>query len=325
MNNFTVIKYNPNYFDVWNNFIQNSKNATFLFYRNFMEYHADRFSDFSLMVFKKNKLVALLPANRNSKTVYSHQGLTYGGLILKNDVKFNEVLEMFSSLLSFLNSENISHLEIKLMPAMYCNLPNDELSYLLFLLQAELIKKDNLSVVNQRYKLAISNNRLEGVKRGVKHNLKVEESKSFDEFWNTILIPNLNKKHGVKPVHSLSEIKQLHENFPDNIKQYNVYHEGAIVAGTTMFITKNVAHCQYISGNQDKNQLGSLDFLFEKLINEFFADKLFFDFGSSNENHGRTINRGLQFWKEGFGARTVVQEFFSVKTDNYKLLNSVMK
>lgn len=325
MNKFTVIKYHPDYFDVWNNFIQNSKNATFLFHRNFMEYHAHRFTDFSLMVFKKSKLVALLPANFYSNTVYSHQGLTYGGLVLKNDMKFSEVLEVFSSLLSFLNNENISFLEIKLMPSMYCSLPSDELSYLLFLLQAELIKKENLSVVNQSYKIAISNNRLEGVKRGIKHNLKIEESNNFDGFWNTILIPNLNKKHGVMPVHSLNEIKQLHNKFPDNIKQYNVYHEGNLVAGTTMFITKNVAHCQYISGNQDKNILGSLDFLFEKLINEVFADKLFFDFGSSNENNGRTINKGLQFWKEGFGARTVVQEFFKVKTANYKLLNSVMQ
>lgn len=325
MNKFTVIKYHPDYFDVWNNFIQNSKNATFLFHRNFMEYHAHRFTDFSLMVFKKSKLVALLPANFYSNTVYSHQGLTYGGLVLKNDMKFSEVLEVFSSLLSFLNNENISFLEIKLMPSMYCSLPSDELSYLLFLLQAELIKKENLSVVNQSYKIAISNNRLEGVKRGIKHNLKIEESNNFDGFWNTILIPNLNKKHGVMPVHSLNEIKQLHNKFPDNIKQYNVYHEGNLVAGTTMFITKNVAHCQYISGNQDKNILGSLDFLFEKLVNEVFADKLFFDFGSSNENNGRTINKGLQFWKEGFGARTVVQEFFKVKTANYKLLNSVMQ
>lgn len=325
MNKFTVIKYHPDYFDVWNNFIQNSKNATFLFHRNFMEYHAHRFTDFSLMVFKKSKLVALLPANLYSNTVYSHQGLTYGGLVLKNDMKFSEVLEVFSSLLSFLNNENISFLEIKLMPSMYCSLPSDELSYLLFLLQAELIKKENLSVVNQSYKIAISNNRLEGVKRGIKHNLKIEESNNFDGFWNTILIPNLNKKHGVMPVHSLNEIKQLHNKFPDNIKQYNVYHEGNLVAGTTMFITKNVAHCQYISGNQDKNILGSLDFLFEKLVNEVFADKLFFDFGSSNENNGRTINKGLQFWKEGFGARTVVQEFFKVKTANYKLLNSVMQ
>ncbi|MCB4808899.1 GNAT family N-acetyltransferase [Tamlana sp. 62-3] len=325
MNNFTVIKYHSNYFDVWNNFIRNSKNATFLFHRNFMEYHADRFTDFSLMVFKKNTLVALLPANRNSHTVYSHQGLTYGGLVLKSDVKFNEVLEVFSSLLAFLNSENISHLEIKLMPLIYCDLPNDELSYLLFLLQAELVKKESLSVVNQRHKIAISNNRLEGVKRGVKHNLKVEESSDLDAFWNNILIPNLNRKHGALPVHSLDEIKQLHNHFPENIKQYNVYHEGALVAGTTMFITKNVAHCQYISGNLDKNTLGSLDFLFEKLINDVFVDKSFFDFGSSNANHGRAVNKGLQFWKEGFGARTVVQEVFSVKTANYKLLNSVMQ
>lgn len=325
MNNYTVIKYASNYFDAWNNFIKSSKNATFLFDRDFMGYHADRFSDFSLMVFKKNKLVAILPANKSMETVYSHQGLTYGGVVLKNDVKFNEVLQVFYSLLEFLRAEKIHHLEIKLLPTIYNNIPNDELRYLLFLLNAHVIKKESLSVINQRNKLSISKNRIEGVKRGKKHGLKVVETSDFESFWNSILIPNLNNKHRVNPVHSLDEITQLHYNFPDNIKQYNVYHNDTLVAGTTMFLTKNVAHCQYISGNKDKNTLGSLDFLFEKLINNILIDKLYFDFGSSNENNGKTINKGLQFWKEGFGARTIVQEVYRVKTLNYIKLKSVMQ
>ena len=32
---------------LWNEFAQRSKNGTFLFHRSYMEYHADRFEDFS--------------------------------------------------------------------------------------------------------------------------------------------------------------------------------------------------------------------------------------------------------------------------------------
>ena len=72
---------------VWNAFVSNSPNATFLFNRNFMDYHSDRFSDFSLMIFSSKKLVAILPANRVGDTLYSHQGLTYGGLVVTAKAK----------------------------------------------------------------------------------------------------------------------------------------------------------------------------------------------------------------------------------------------
>ena len=81
MKNYSVRLYQKNDFDIWNNFVSEAKNATFLFDRNFMEYHVNRFTDYSLLIFYSDKLVALLPANRAEATIFSHQGLTYGGLI----------------------------------------------------------------------------------------------------------------------------------------------------------------------------------------------------------------------------------------------------
>ena len=79
-----------------------------------------------------------------------------------------------------------------------------------------------------------------------------------------------------------------------------------------------------ISGNGDKNRLGSLDFLHTHLIDNVFQKKDYFDFGSSNENNGLNINEGLQYWKEGFGARTITQDFYKVCTTNFRLLDDVM-
>ena len=56
MSSFRIEKYSDKYKNQWDNFIQNAKNGTFLFKRNFMEYHADRFEDFSLLIFEKNKI-----------------------------------------------------------------------------------------------------------------------------------------------------------------------------------------------------------------------------------------------------------------------------
>lgn len=295
-----------------------------MFQRGFMDYHKDRFEDFSLMVYRNGKLVALLPANRVEATLYSHQGLTYGGLLLKETTKFRDVIFMFKSVLEFLSAQAVETLALKLLPSMYSAQPNDELNYLLFLTEAQLTRRDALSVLNMNNRPKISRNRMEGVSRGQKYNLIIREVDSFDEFWNAILTKNLQQKHAATPVHSLEEISALKKSFPKQIRQFNVYQDNQIVAGTTIFETETLAHSQYISGNEDKNTLGSLDFLHWHLIEDVFKHKAFFDFGTSNEHQGKKINEGLQYWKEGFGARTITQDFYSVNTKNHKLLDTVM-
>lgn len=288
-----------------------------------MEYHQDRFEDFSLMVFEKDKLVAVLPANKLENEVYSHQGLTYGGIILRKAIKFDSVLGIFKQLLKYLSNNGIESMVLKQIPSIYNSVFSEEIQYLLFILKAKSIKRDTLSVINLNEKLKISNNRLEGFKRGKKHHLLVKEEDDFEMFWNTILIKNLEEKHNAKPVHSLEEIRLLKKSFPNNIRQFNVYKDDKIVAGTTVFESKYVAHSQYISGDKNKNETGCLDFLHIHLINEIFKNKKYFDFGTSNENNGLQINKGLQFWKEGFGARTVIQDFYKISTANYEALNTV--
>jgi hypothetical protein len=321
---FTVKPYNPNLKSDWDSFIEKAKNSTFLFRRDFMEYHQDRFDDASLMLFKKDKVVAVFPANKVGGTIYSHQGLTYGGLLVNSKLKFHTILECFKSVLRFYDKEGMQNLEIKIIPAIYNAIPSDEVLYIMSILNAKLIRRDLLSVVKQPSVLKYSKDRIDGIKRAKKSGLSIKMDDDFDAFWNRILIPNLQNKHGVNPVHSLDEIKLLKERFPNNIMQYNVYDTDKIVAGTTIFISKQVAHSQYISADENKNVSGSLDFLHDHLLKEVFSDKAYFDFGISNENNGLNINSGLQYWKEGFGARGVVQDFYQLEISNYKKLDNVL-
>jgi hypothetical protein len=323
--NYKITRYQPEHKTQWDDFVRTAKNATFLFYRDFMEYHSDRFEDHSLLVFKEEKLVAIIPANITGNTLHSHHGLTYGGLVLSPKTKLEQSLQIFSEVLKFLSENGIETLEIKTLPHIYPDLPSEEIKYLLFITEAQLTRRDVLSVVDLKSPFKISSGRMEGVKRGEKNLLQIQEVKLFDDFWNAILIPTLSEKHGAKPVHSLDEITLLHQRFPGNIRQFNVYHNNKIVAGTTVFESKNVAHSQYIAAaGNDKNQLGSLDFLHHHLLTEVFKDKKYFDFGISNENNGRNLNRGLSFWKEGFGAGAVTQDFYAVATKNHTKLQHVL-
>lgn len=324
MKNYSVRLYTSVDYAIWNNFVSTAKNATFLFHRDFMEYHSDRFQDFSLLVFEEDKLVSILPANKVGDTVFSHQGLTYGGFVFDNKIKLGEVIAITIDVLAFLNSVDITKFQLKLIPSIYTDYFSEEIEYVMFLANAKLIRRDCLSVIDLTKPFVLSKTRKESIRRGEKNNLVIKEELKFDLFWNEILIPNLSKKHNSKPVHTIDEISNLQQKFPNNIRHFNVYNNDKIVAGSTVFITDTVAHPQYISGNEQKNELGSIDFLYNHLIFDVFKDKNFFDFGPSHEENGRKINEGILFWKESFGAKTTVQDYYEVRTSDYHLIENVM-
>jgi hypothetical protein len=75
MSELKTVEYTHNQKQSWDEFITNSKNGNFLFYRDYVEYHSDRFTDNSLMFYEKDNLVAVMPANIKDKTLI---GYIYG-------------------------------------------------------------------------------------------------------------------------------------------------------------------------------------------------------------------------------------------------------
>lgn len=323
MNNYTLKRYCQNDYSSWNAFVQKATNATFQYHRDFMEYHKDRFTDYSLMIYKGNVLVALLPANCLNNCLYSHQGLSSGGLVYGDKLKLAEVILIFKALLQFLNQNSISKIQLRILPVIYHKKPAQELEYALFLAEGQLIRRDSLSVVDLYKPFKMAKGREEGIKRGIKNSLEIIETEELQGFWEQLLIPNLFRKYGVRPVHSLEEIQSLKRRFPNHIRQFNVFDKGRLVAGTTLFESQQLIHCQYISADDSKNQSGSLDFLFYYLLSEVFKDKNYFCFGSSNGNQGKMLNIGLSFWKQSFGAGTFVQDTYEVDTANFSKLEEV--
>lgn len=325
MKKHSVRLYTKDDYHKWNEFVANAKNATFLFHRDFMEYHQDRFQDFSLVITDENDSIkAILPANRVKDTVFSHQGLTYGGLVINHKTKLSDFIVLFKEVLKFLNTNEINNFEVKVLPVIYSDFPSDELEYLAFLCKANLTRKDTLSVIDLNSNYKYSHGRKQEISKAKALGFVVKEVNNFDAFWNEILMPNLAEKHQAKPVHSLTEITLLKEKFPKNIRQFNLYLDNKIVGGTTIFETSTVAHSQYISGKNNAETNLSLDFLHHHLITEVFQNKKYFDFGISNENQGQNLNSGLLFWKESFGARTITQSFYQFDTISYEKLNSVL-
>ena len=296
--------------ELWNSFVSKARNATFLFDRNYMDYHADRFDDNSFMFYHKGKLKAVLPANVAGDTLYSHQGLTYGGLLLDKKATVEDVLECFDSLNSWLRENGISKVVYKALPWIYQQYPSQEDLYALtWKCKAQLISRNIASTIVIDNKLKFAESRKSGIRKALSLNIEVGESNDVDGFWH-VLEDNLGNRYNAKPVHTSSEMKLLMSRFPNNIKLYVAKMNGEIVGGTLIYVTPQVVHTQYISASVEGKKHGALDLLFDYIINKVYANCRYFDFGKSTEQGGAYLNEPLIFQKEGFGGRGVCYDWY---------------
>lgn len=296
--------------ELWNSFVNKARNATFLFDRNYMDYHADRFDDNSFMFYHKGKLKAVLPANVAGDTLYSHQGLTYGGLLLDKKATVEDVLECFDSLNSWLRENGISKVVYKALPWIYQQYPSEEDLYALtWKCKAQLISRNIASTIVIDNKLKFAESRKSGIRKALSLNIEVGESNDVDGFWH-VLEDNLGNRYNAKPVHTANEMKLLMSRFPNNIKLYVAKMNGEIVGGTLIYVTPQVVHTQYISASVEGKKHGALDLLFDYIINKVYANCRYFDFGKSTEQGGAYLNEPLIFQKEGFGGRGVCYDWY---------------
>ena len=314
-NKIKVTEYSNKFKKDWDKFVSTSKNGTFLFYRDYMEYHSDKFRDHSLLFFYRNSLIGVMPANIEQDALYSHAGLTYGGVISGIKMRTPIMVGLFRALIEYLREVGITRVVYKAVPHIYHVIPAEEDLYALFRFNAKLIRRDVSSTIDLTEKTKFSGGRRRSIKKAKSHNLVIRETDEFDTYM-TMVEENLKKKYDVKPTHTIDEIKLLANRFPQHIKLFAVYHCEDMVAGVIMYESnKKVAHAQYIASNETGKELYALDYLFEYLINEYYFrinPKKYFDFGISTEKWGRYLNFNLITYKEEFGARAIVYDTYEL-------------
>ncbi len=294
----------------WDGFVAKAKNATFLFFRDYMDYHSDRFEDHSLLFYDDNRLYALLPANICGDTLYSHQGLTYGGIILDGKASTPTTLSLFDVLNGYLRDIGVKRVVYKPIPHVYHSLPAEEDLYALFWKCGATVSRRDIGTM-----LEFGNHprwarlRRRGVKHAEEAGLTVKEDDNLEAFWQ-ILEQNLWDCHGVKPVHTVEEMRLLKNRFPENIRLYNAYKGEESVGGILLYVCNRVVHAQYSSANTLGKRLGALDIIYDQILNHDFKGYRYFDWGRSTEGDGHTLNENLIMQKEGFGGRAVIYDTY---------------
>ena len=306
-----VVKYSAKYKAAWDAFVQGSKNGTFLLLRDYLEYHAQRFTDHSLLFYQKGKLVALLPANEAGKEIHSHGGLTYGGIISDRSMKATLMLQVFETIMLYFRQLGFTEIRYKTIPHLYHQVPAEEDLYALFRCGAILYRRDISSVLVPVNRLPYNMLRQRKLKHAKACAIKLRQSMAFADFMQ-LQQDMLQAKYKIGPVHTIAEIMQLAALFPESIKLYAAFAEDVMLAGIIMYETETVAHCQYIGITPLGREKAALDALVDYLLTEVYLNKPYFDFGISTEQQGRHLNQGLISNKESYGARSIVYDFYEI-------------
>lgn len=291
---------------LWNDFNRCSRNGSFLFDRGYMDYHADRFTDASIIALRKGKAAALLPADLTADGVLrSHGGLTYGGWILPQaHIDGADILDMMTAWIDYCRARGCRAIDYRPAPYIYHRRPSQEDIYALRRLGFAWLASLLSSAIDYADPGCLNTLQRRHLRKASALNPVIAESGDVHGF-HRMLSDCLAERHQAAPVHSEAELQLLTGRFPDNIRIFTASTGGTAHAGVCMYVFGTTAHCQYIATTPYGRETNLLTPLMDELIRRFSRTHRYFDFGTSNEDGGAVLNAGLLRQKFSYGATGV--------------------
>ena len=303
----------------WENFVANANNGTLFHERKFLGYHPQgRFSDHSLILEKKGRLKALFPAvaiqQEGQAVLVSHQGSSYGGLVVNQDLSFRESYDFIELLLNYAREAGFRKIQMTLPPAIYQRRVSNYLDFSLIKHGFIYKKRDVSSMLTiedspeRNLQLFRSTHRT-AVRKALKQGVTVTGSEDWSAFY-AMLQENLKIRHNVQPTHTLDELLQLKKLYPERIQLQAAFWEGQMIAGVVNFsVNRDVVLAFYISHKEAFQHLRAVNLLFYEIIKWCHKTGYrYLDFGIFTVN--MEPNFGLGRFKENFGASGVFRDTF---------------
>jgi Acetyltransferase (GNAT) domain len=300
--------------EVWDELVDSSRSRHFLFRRDYMDYHADRFEDASLLVLDGERPVAALPATREEDVIVSHGGLTFGGLLSGPELTARRTVEALGEAIEHFREAGVRALLYKAVPHIYDLIPAEEDLYALFVHGAVLVRRDCAAALRSDQRLRYSKGRRSAVRKASEAGLQIGSDPAYSEFMQ-LEDETLRRRHNLAPVHSADEMVLLAGLFPENIRLFTARRDDRLLAGMLIYETDVVAHAQYIAGTEEGYAEHALDSIVDRLLEVEYREKRWFDFGVSTTDEGRVLNPGLMRNKESYGARSIVYDTYRIELD----------
>ena len=294
----------------WDRFVmEDSMNGTFLQTRNFLNYHPEgRFVDASFFVEKSGIVVAVVPGCTVDGSFISHSGSTFGGPVVSKDFySGNKVLEIVKDIDDYI-VRNFKSVKFKPTSPIFAAVPTDLLDYALE--HSGYYRHTELSCYTPVLKDV---DPLENCKRECRHNFRLSEKlnltygeipdSEMEKFYDFLVMSKA--RYNTKPVHTLEELRNLKQRFPEEILFRGVWQDGIYLSGMMIFYFRQakVFHFQYLAPDDSKRETNATTSLFVNAMREAAqAGCEKFSWGISTEDAGAYLNENLYRFKESFGA-----------------------
>lgn len=322
MANLEVVKYDNNWQDKWDEFVEFSLNGTIFHRQKFLSYHPDgRFEDVSLILLGDGQIKGLFPGAvkeiEGKRYLFSHPGSSQGGLVINKNIGVAEAFEYLKLIKDFAKSNRFDGIIVRQGERIFHKSPAEELDFALSCLgfqyyARELSSAVDLSGINKDDILEnFDKKSRNAVRKAEKLGLVVNFSENYGIFFK-ILSENLQNLHNAMPTHSLEEMKKIKGLFPEDVFLISAFLKEKMVAGIWFFRCNAAAlHTFYIAQDYNFQELRPINLIVQELIKWALAKNLkYVNFGISTEEKGKTINWNLFKFKESFGAAGVRRDTY---------------
>tara|TARA_Y100000748_G_scaffold297221_1_gene290968 strand:+ start:3149 stop:4114 length:966 start_codon:yes stop_codon:yes gene_type:complete len=318
---FTIKRHSKKNYAVWDCFVKKANNGTIFHLRKFLSYHPDgRFNDHSIEFYKNNTLVSVFPAAESiingKRFLVSHPGATVGSFVTPENLSISNSIKLVKTLVHYAKKNKFDGIRLTLPPLFYHNRASNYLDYSLLNNGFEYHKREVTSTLfieqNENSilkKFRPSHGR--AVRRAEKLGVEAKRTNQIENFFS-ILKQNLKIRHGVKPTHTLDEIYNLIEIFPQSVNLFGAFYKEQMIAGVLNFIVKDdVALAFYISHKEEFQELRPLNLLFYSIFKWAIKENIkVYDFGIFTEQG--EANMGLGRFKENFGASGIFRDTLEI-------------
>lgn len=293
----------------WDTVVRRAHNGHFMFERDFMEYHADRFDDHSLLFLDDDTPMAVLPAHRKGEDLISHQGLPFAGLVWVDAVRMSAMSNVVQILIDHLKANGLARLIYTPVPAPYKRFHDDGDVYQLERVGALLRETKVSCAVRVGTSPGIATTRGKHMRRAQRNGLQIDPKLDMARAYEMIST-FLEKKSYRPPVHTLDELQLLARRFPDQIHVHGIFKEDSLLHSIISFHSESCIRLQYMGGTEQGREHYAPDFFYALLFQDPVNQGRWIDFGTSMDLATGELDPELHWYKESFGGRSSLVRTF---------------
>lgn len=294
---------------VWERFISESNNGTLFSRPRFYQHHDEPALVRFIGCFEGEDLVAGVVGSFNEEgdEFTSPVKASYGGLILPS-VSFSDTEKALTVLMEYFRTMNVRKVKLTFPPLPYQRELRQDLDYLLkyhgFQESQTLIS--SITFTDGYDDKALSSMGRRAVKKARKKDVLIKPIDDVEAFYH--ILEQNKQKFDLEPTHSLTEIKQLLDLFPDEIKLLGAWKDDTLIAGVmNMQCNDQALLTFYICSLEKYLSLRPVNLLLHQVcINARDRGIPVVDFGVSMEtdtDNPMDPRRSLIFFKEHFNSR----------------------